>query len=143
MTGDLRTADRTKETGGILPGHHVHDTVTVQHAGTPGPEAVQTSTCFLRDRAHAQNLADHVYAQDHSVWIGEWHTHPTSRPVPRSRDAATYHQLLDAPELGFHRFIAVIVGPRGPHWDITAWTCRNNTIAQVSVHGLPHQPQHR
>ncbi|MFE8978837.1 MULTISPECIES: MPN domain-containing protein [Streptomyces] len=117
--------------------------MTVQHAGTPGPEAVQTSTCFLRDRAHAQNLADHVYAQDHSVWIGEWHTHPTSRPVPRSRDAATYHQLLDAPELGFHRFIAVIVGPRGPHWDITAWTCRNNTIAQVSVHGLPHQPQHR
>ncbi|MEU2762540.1 Mov34/MPN/PAD-1 family protein [Streptomyces sp. NPDC007094] len=143
ITDELRTADRTRETGGILLGHHVHDTVTVQHSGTPGPQAVQTPTYFLRDRAHAQTLADHAYAQDNSVWIGEWHTHPTSRPVPSSRDATTYHQLLNDPELGFRSFIAVIVSPRGPHWNITAWTCQNNTIAQVALHSLRHQSRHR
>ncbi|MFB7560755.1 Mov34/MPN/PAD-1 family protein [Streptomyces brevispora] len=143
ITDELRTADRTRETGGILLGHHVHDTVTVQHAGTPGPEAIQTPTYFLRDLAHAQTLADQAYAQDHSVWIGEWHTHPTSRPVPSPRDATTYHQLLNDPELAFHSFIAVILGPRGPHRDMAAWTCHNNTITQVAVHDLPHQPRHR
>ncbi|MBT2896092.1 hypothetical protein HET64_05265 [Streptomyces sp. McG3] len=143
ITDELRTADRSRETGGILLGHHVHNMVTVQHAGTPGPEAVQTPTYFLRDLAHAQALADDAYAQDHSVWIGEWHTHPASRPVPSSRDASTYHQLLNNPELAFHSFIAVILGQRGPQWDVTAWSCRDNTITQVALHGLPHQPLHR
>jgi integrative and conjugative element protein (TIGR02256 family) len=112
----------------------------VRHAGTPGPDAVQTPTYFLRDLAHAQTLADQAYAQDHSVWIGEWHTHPTSRPIPSTRDAATYRQLLNDPELAFHSFIAVILGPRAPHWDMTAWACHNSTITQVAVHG---PPQHR
>ncbi|WP_262705625.1 MULTISPECIES: Mov34/MPN/PAD-1 family protein [Streptomyces] len=131
ITDELRTADNSRETGGILLGHHVHDAMIVRHAGTPGPDAVQTPTYFLRDLAHAQ---------DHSVWIGEWHTHPTSRPIPSTRDATTYRQLLNDPELAFHSFIAVILGPRAPHWDMTAWTCHNNTIAQVAVHG---PPQHR
>lgn len=139
ITNELRTADTSSETGGILLGHHDHDTVIVRHAGTPGPEAVQTPTYFLRDLAHAQSLADHAYAQDHSVWIGEWHTHPTSRPVPSARDAATYCQLLNDAELAFHSFIAIILGLRAPHWDMTAWTCHNNTITQVAVQGLPNQ----
>lgn len=81
ITDELRTADNNRETGGILLGHHVHDTVTVRHAGTPRPDAVQTPAYFLRDLAHAQTLADHAYAQDHSVWIGEWHTpHQLARP---------------------------------------------------------------
>ncbi|MGW4725412.1 Mov34/MPN/PAD-1 family protein [Streptomyces sp. NPDC004291] len=139
ITDELRTADNSRETGGILLGHHVHDTVTVRHAGTPGPDAVQTPAYFLRDLAHAQTLADHAYAQDHSVWIGEWHTHPSSRPVPSARDAATYRQLLNDPELAFHSFIAVILGPRAPHWGMAAWTCHDNTITQVAVHSPPHQ----
>ncbi|WP_206310067.1 hypothetical protein [Streptomyces sp. A0592] len=55
-------------------------------------------------------------------------TPPTSWPVPSARDAATYRQLLNDPELAFHSFIAVILGPRAPHWDIGAWTCHDNTI---------------
>ena len=45
--------------------------------------------------------------------------------------------------LAFHSFIAVILGPRGPHRDMAAWTCHNNTITQVAVHDLPRQPRHR
>jgi integrative and conjugative element protein (TIGR02256 family) len=133
VTNELRTADHTTETGGILLGHHTHDTVTVHHAGTPGPAAVRTPTFFLRDLAHAQALADEAFANDGSVWVGEWHTHPTSRPIPSARDAATYGQLLNDPELGFHSVIAVIFARHAGRWEGAAWACRLGRIEPVRM----------
>ncbi|MFE8017907.1 Mov34/MPN/PAD-1 family protein [Streptomyces antibioticus] len=133
ITTELRTADHTTETGGILLGHHTHNTVTVHHAGTPGPAAVRTPTYFLRDLAHAQALADEAFASDGSIWVGEWHTHPTSRPIPSARDAATYRQLLADPELGFHSVIAVILAPREHHWACAAWAARHGRITPVEL----------
>ncbi|MCL6738920.1 hypothetical protein [Streptomyces neyagawaensis] len=40
VTTELRTADHTTETGGILLGHHTHDIVTVHYAGTPGVQVL-------------------------------------------------------------------------------------------------------
>lgn len=133
ITTELRTADHITETGGILLGHHVQDTVTVHHAGTPGAAAVRTPTYFLRDLRHAQALADKVFAADGSVWVGEWHTHPTSQPIPSTRDAATYQQLLDDPELGFHSVIAVILARHERHWVGTAWAAWHNWITPVGL----------
>jgi integrative and conjugative element protein (TIGR02256 family) len=133
VTTELRTADHTTETGGILLGHHTHDIVTVHHAGTPGPAAVRTPNYFLRDLTHAQALADGAFASDGSVWVGEWHTHPTSRPIPSARDAATYRQLLNDPELGFHSVIAVIFAPRADGWEGAAWACRLGHIEPVHL----------
>ncbi|MEV6027773.1 Mov34/MPN/PAD-1 family protein [Streptomyces sp. NPDC052036] len=133
VTTELRTSDHSTETGGILLGHHTHDTVTVHHAGTPGPAAVRTPTYFLRDLAHAQALADEAFARDGSVWVGEWHTHPASRPIPSARDAATYRKLLSDPELGFHSVIAVIFGPRAGRWEGAAWACRLGRIEPVQL----------
>jgi integrative and conjugative element protein (TIGR02256 family) len=133
ITTELRTADHTTETGGILLGHHTRDFVTVHHAGTPGPAAVRTPTYFLRDLAHAQALADVAFAADSSVWVGEWHTHPTGRPVPSARDTATYLDLLDDPELGFHSVIVVIFAPRQGRWTGAAWTCHGQSVAPVKL----------
>ncbi|MFJ7181053.1 Mov34/MPN/PAD-1 family protein [Streptomyces massasporeus] len=133
ITTELRTADHSTETGGILLGHHTHDTVTIHHAGTPGPAAVRTPTYFLRDLAHAQALADRAFTADGSVWVGEWHTHPTSRPVPSARDTATYRQLLDDPELGFHSVIAVILARSERCWVGAAWTAQHDRITPVQL----------
>ncbi|MFF9077951.1 Mov34/MPN/PAD-1 family protein [Streptomyces sp. NPDC014872] len=133
VTAELRTADHTTETGGILLGHHTHDIVTIHHAGTPGPAAVRTPTYFLRDLAHAQALADEAFTSDGSVWVGEWHTHPASRPIPSARDAATYRKLLNDPELGFHSVIAVIFAPRAGRWEGAAWACRLGRIEPVQL----------
>ncbi|MFJ8010620.1 Mov34/MPN/PAD-1 family protein [Streptomyces fagopyri] len=133
ITTELVTADHTTETGGILLGHHAHDTVTVHHAGTPGPAAVRTPTYFLRDLAHAQALADGAFAADGSIWVGEWHTHPTGQAVPSARDTATYQQLLDDPELGFHSVIAVILTRHEHHWVGVAWAARHDRITPVEL----------
>ncbi|UFQ99826.1 Mov34/MPN/PAD-1 family protein [Streptomyces sp. Go40/10] len=142
ITSELCTADHTLETGGILLGHHARDTVTVQHAGTPGPAAVRTPTYFLRDLAHAQALASVAFAADRSVWVGEWHTHPTGRPVPSARDTATYRGLLDDPELGFHSVIAVIFAAQQGRWTGVAWTCHSGRItpARLTISSMDGPP---
>ncbi|WP_237404790.1 Mov34/MPN/PAD-1 family protein [Actinacidiphila reveromycinica] len=133
ITTELRTADHTIETGGILLGHHIRDTVTVRHAGTPGPAAVRTPTYFLRDLAHAQALADEAFTTDASVWIGEWHTHPTGPPAPSARDTATYRRLLGDAELGFHSIVALILAYRGGRWTESAWTCHGQCVTPVEL----------
>jgi integrative and conjugative element protein (TIGR02256 family) len=133
ITTELRTADHTTETGGILLGHHTRDTVTIRHAGTPGPAAVRTSTYFLRDLAHAQALADQAFTTDASVWVGEWHTHPTGPPAPSTRDTTTYRRLLDDPELGFHSIVALIFACREEHWAGTAWTYHGQRVTPVEL----------
>ncbi|MGI3224998.1 Mov34/MPN/PAD-1 family protein [Streptomyces sp. GTA36] len=133
ITTELGTADHATETGGILLGHHVQDTVTIHHAGTPGPAAVRTPTYFLRDLGHAQDLADQAFAADGSVWIGDWHTHPTSRPVPSALDTATYQQLLDDPELGFHSVIAIILARHEGDWIGAAWAARHEGVTPVEL----------
>ncbi|MEV7886917.1 Mov34/MPN/PAD-1 family protein [Streptomyces sp. NPDC002817] len=133
ITGELRTADHAFETGGILLGHHIESTVTIHHAGTPGPSAVRTPSFFLRDLAHAQTLAEEAFATDGSLWVGEWHTHPTSRPIPSTRDVGTYQQLVDDPELGFHSFISVIFSLSQRRWTGAAWACRHDRITPVGL----------
>ncbi|MEV5480028.1 MULTISPECIES: Mov34/MPN/PAD-1 family protein [Streptomyces] len=138
---ELRTADHATETGGILLGHHSADVVTIHHAGTPGPAAVRTPTYFLRDRAHAQMLADQAFAADGSVWIGEWHTHPTGRPIPSARDTATYQQLLGDPELGFTSVVALILAPRDGQWTGTAWVAHDRGVATAALELLKPHPR--
>ncbi|MEU6449797.1 Mov34/MPN/PAD-1 family protein [Streptomyces sp. NPDC046979] len=141
ITTELRTADHTTETGGILLGYHSADVATIHHAGTPGPAAVRTPTYFLRDRAHAQMLADQAFAADSSVWIGEWHTHPTGRAAPSARDATTYQQLLSDPELGFTSVVALILAKRDGQWTGAAWAAHDGGIAPAALELLKPHPE--
>jgi len=114
------------ETGGIPLGLlHEGGAAEVRHAGDPGPVAVRRPTFFLRDLDHAQHLAEKAFTRDRSVWIGEWHTHPTSAPVPSDRDLDTYARLLADPDLRFDAVVAIIVSGQGD-WTAPvacAWVC--------------------
>ena len=109
------SADGT-ETGGILLGRGPddHGLIVVEHAGDPGGQAQRRPDFFLRDRAHAQQLADEAWHESAEVWVGEWHTHPAGLPAPSPRDLATYSSLLSDPELAFLALVSVIAIP-DPH----------------------------
>jgi integrative and conjugative element protein (TIGR02256 family) len=102
-----------RETGGILLGHDPapDGRIEVTTAGDPGPAANRQCDRFTRDLTHAQRLADEAYAHDGSVWLGEWHTHPTGPPTPSARDMATYRRLFGDDELAFERIVSLIVTP--------------------------------
>lgn len=98
------------ETGGILLGHDLGDTLHITMAGDPGPRAKRTSDRFLRDRDHAARLADLAWKTDRAQWLGEWHTHPATPPVPSPIDLTSYARHLQDPDLNFNRFVSVIIG---------------------------------
>ena len=103
------------ETGGILLGTDDSQTITIRHAGGPGPKALRETNRFLRDLPHAQELAARAWATDRSQWIGEWHTHPSGDLRPSQYDLDAYSKHLHDPELGFTRFVSILVGhsPQG------------------------------
>jgi integrative and conjugative element protein (TIGR02256 family) len=127
------TADDGNETGGILLGAVDDGVAHVRHAGDPGPNAIRTPAFFLRDRKHAQALADSAFAVDASVWIGEWHTHPYSPAVPSKRDLATYATLVADPELDFEEVISLIVGEHDGAVMLRAWTCSAAAAYEVPL----------
>lgn len=98
------------ETGGILLGHEHATGCCIIVAGGPGPNAIRTPLSFSRDLTYAQALADAAWDEHRAVWLGEWHTHPAVPPVPSDTDMASYDTHLADPELGFARFISVIIG---------------------------------
>jgi integrative and conjugative element protein (TIGR02256 family) len=142
MVAELRHAPAGAETGGILLGRLETDgTAVVRHAGEPGPAAVQSPTFFLRDLRHAQTFADEAYLKDGSVWIGEWHSHPTSAPKPSPQDLETYGALIADSELQLDTVIAVIFGRIGDAaqeehpgaWAAAAWSYDGGTLRQLAM----------
>lgn len=138
------SADGT-ETGGILLGTVEHDTHVIRHAGGPGPNATRQPDFFQRDLNHAQRLGDAAFDEDHSIWIGDWHTHLGAPPVPSTRDLGTYQGLLADPELGFSHFIAIILAASTGDWtapDLATWviTTTSACAATPRLSGSPRHP---
>ena len=102
------------ETGGILLGHDDGTNFRITGAGDPGPHAVRTADRFLRDREHAQRIATDSWEADRAQWVGEWHTHPNTAPVPSVIDLTSYMNHLADGELGFTRFVSIIIGAATP-----------------------------
>lgn len=126
------------ETGGILLGHDDEPACTtrVTTAGDPGPAAVRRPRFFSRDRHHAQQLADAAWEVDRSQWVGEWHTHPLGQPVPSLVDHGSYLRHVLDPELGFLRFVSLIIVPSPQHSTLAAaWVTepQRTSPARLSV----------
>lgn len=115
ISAEIRTAPANLETGGILlgQGDGLPD-FYVMRAGGPGPKALHEPTRFIRDLDYATALARQAWADVQAVWIGEWHTHPIARPVPSETDLNAYLRHLQDPELGFKRFLSLIIAPTTP-----------------------------
>lgn len=119
-----------RETGGILLGHtHSRERVIdVVEAGDAGPKAERRPDFFLRDLEHARDLAAAAWGRERGEWVGEWHTHPVSGPLPSVRDLVTYADLLARDDLSFEIFVSIIVTPhRQEGWEkalLTPWLTR-------------------
>ncbi|MGC4989853.1 Mov34/MPN/PAD-1 family protein [Nocardia salmonicida] len=98
------------ETGGVLLGTDHNGDILITSAGTPGPKARRASQSFDRDLDHVNQLATAAWQSDGSLWIGEWHTHPSGDLLPSELDLTSYLRHVHDPELHLDRFVAIIVG---------------------------------
>jgi proteasome lid subunit RPN8/RPN11 len=120
IASTIRTSDPHLETGGALFGPS--DGSRVLHAVGPGPLAEHAPRYFRRDLAFTEREAKRLYRTDGSQWIGEWHTHVDVPPAPSDLDLDTYARHLVDRDLGFDRFVALIIATSGPQPTLAAWS---------------------
>ncbi len=140
IADEARASTDGTETGGILLGTMEPDAIIVRHAGRPGPRAIRRPDFFQRDLQHARSFADQAFALDHSIWIGEWHTHLHASPRPSTRDLVTYQTLLSDPELAFDYFVAIILADNTNDWhtpQLTAWIVAPTHVCAILTHRTP------
>lgn len=124
----IRSGDPRLETGGALFGPS--DGSKVLHAAGPGPRAAHGPHFFLRDLAFTQHEAGRLYQADGSHWIGEWHTHVDVPPRPSDLDLHTYAKHMADRDLGFDRFLALIIAVSESQPILAAWIleCHGNEL---------------
>lgn len=115
----IRSSDPRVETGGALFGPR--DGSGILHAAGPGSMAEHGPRFFRRDLAFTQQEAKRLYQADGSQWIGEWHTHIDVPPTPSDVDLRTYVKHIADRNLGFDRFVALIIATSGPEPRLAAW----------------------
>lgn len=138
IASTIRASDPRLETGGALFGPP--DGSRVVHAAGPGPRAEHAPGYFRRDIAFSQREAECLYRADGSQWIGEWHTHVDVPPTPSDLDLHTYASHLVDRELGFDRFVALIVATSGTQLTLATWLLERSgdeiTLSRVGLQPL-------
>lgn len=98
------------ETGGILIGSRSGDGgVLVTHATPPGPAAVHNAVYFKRDVAYQQAVLNNLHRRYGVQYLGEWHKHPRSLPVPSGGDFQGVCDLLADPDYGVNDLLFPII----------------------------------
>lgn len=132
ITSSIRSSDPKLETGGALFGPASGSSVL--HAAGPGPLAEHGPLFFNRDLTFTEQEAERLYRADGSQWIGEWHTHINVSPTPSDADLRTYLRHVTDGELGFDRFVALIIALAAPQPILAAWTLERSNDQMMLTH---------
>ncbi|RYZ41267.1 MAG: hypothetical protein EOO71_12730 [Myxococcaceae bacterium] len=115
------------ETGGILLGHYSEalDCAQVRKVSAPPLDSEQGLTWFRRGTKGLQALLDQCWNAGRDHYLGEWHFHPFSAPIPSGTDLGQLTAIASTPGYGCPEPLLLIVGgdPMG------AWS--------ISVHVVP------
>ncbi len=110
----IQTEPSKKESGGILIGRYIKDTpnAIVDICTIPQPEDQQKRYFFKRSKKYHQEILDLIWEKSNSTqnYLGEWHTHPESKPVPSSHDLREWRNLLNRQNEDVRYIFYVIVG---------------------------------
>lgn len=92
ISNHVRCVELKKESGGILLGYRKNEHLHVVQATLPGKFDRSTYDSFFRKDWSHQLLATKEWAQSGFKvdWLGEWHSHPESIPMPSCIDINTW-----------------------------------------------------
>lgn len=83
-----------KETGGVLCGTYIGDLIQVESVSGPGRNAYQTPVDFVPDKEHIDYFLETEYRKSAglTIYVGEWHSHPQSKPYPSEQDFQSFYE---------------------------------------------------
>ena len=101
------------EAGGQLFARFDASRIIVEEATGPRPSDRRTRTSFVPDRtAEQQEILDRHVKGLH--YVGDWHTHPDSCPIPSSVDLSSIAECVLKSEHTLNGFVLIIVGQNEP-----------------------------
>lgn len=110
------------ETGGILLGYlNTNDELVIRFVSGPGPNAVHEPSRFTPDHKSQMEYLDAMYAEHGIIadYIGDWHTHPCTRPEMSLLDRCTLRRIAHSPEVTLESPIMLIAGGSPEHeWEL-------------------------
>lgn len=84
------------ETGGVMAGcYDEKGNIFITDVSGPGPKASQMTTKFEKDVEYCQHFLDELYIQSQQckVYVGEWHSHPSSNNNPSGTDIKSLSEI--------------------------------------------------
>lgn len=105
------------ETGGVLAGF-VNDKegiITIDYASGPGSKAIQTTIKFEKDINYCQDYLDNLYKEHgcKAVYIGEWHSHPSTNNNPSGTDIQSLTEIAYQKEYVTDKPVMIILSNTG------------------------------
>lgn len=101
------------ETGGILVGRLIRDTLHILAVSEAGPNAISEPERFERDGPYGQAFLDRMASEMPGVdYVGEWHSHPGSRATPSPRDTQSFAEIAADSNYFTTDPLLVIVAPQ-------------------------------
>lgn len=131
-----------RETGGIIIGYYSrgHDMAVVTRVSGPPEDSIQKKTWFSRGVHGLQRLLNALWASG-EFYLGEWHYHPSSEPVPSGIDdhqmeVFSQNSLLSCPE----PILLIIGGNPRAKWTSSAIVYRRNKERiEMPLRSYPNQ----
>lgn len=135
-----------REAGGQLFPVFSDGSVIVKEATGPRPTDRRTRTSYRPDRkAEQQEILGRHSRGLH--YVGDWHTHPSSRPSPSDVDHCSIQDSFRRSTHSLHGFVLIVVGtlrgPRGLHVSVNDgnWAITLSASPILSPAQNPRPPQ--
>lgn len=94
----IQDALHKQEAGGVLLGRYIRESldIVIDEVTVPMIGDRRRKFSFFRSRRSHQKVLDKVWQETGgtSVYLGEWHTHPESYPVPSRTDLKDWKRKL-------------------------------------------------
>lgn len=119
---------RSSEAGGQLFGHVTGDRWTIAEATGLRKGDIRSLMSFLPNRSAEQKEIDDYYERG-LHFLGDWHTHRQSTPVPSSTDVGSMQDMAHQSLQELPCFLLVIVGTTAnfADWHLS-WHGRENWL---------------
>lgn len=118
------------EFGGVLVGYYSNDKRVAIATDFILPQRFQSSpTSFLRgDEGLKEILKSYFEKTPSQIYLGEWHTHPDSLPIPSSADINSMNEIYSSKDVNINLPLLIIIGLNRSGYQLGIYSNSNGII---------------
>lgn len=135
-----QTKPTMAEAGGQLFARFIEDEIRIEVATGPRPTDSRGRMHYVPDRRAEQREIKLMHAKG-LHYVGDWHTHPDSFPVPSDTDLRSIGECMKKSRHDLSAFIMIIVGvaqlPKALHVSVHDGTHHIRLTAVTSARPMP------